>query len=71
LLPFLCSVIIQNASRLRHPLIDIILGTGVIVISPTRELSLQIYGVARDLLKNHSQTYGIVMGGALYRIMCC
>ncbi|KNC80189.1 hypothetical protein SARC_07450 [Sphaeroforma arctica JP610] len=39
-------------------------GTGVLVISPTRELSLQILGVAKDLLKYHSQTYGIVMGGA-------
>lgn len=39
-------------------------GTGVIVISPTRELSLQIFGVCRDVLKYHSQTFGIVMGGA-------
>lgn len=39
-------------------------GTGVIVVSPTRELALQIFGVARDLLKHHSQTYGIVIGGA-------
>ena len=34
-------------------------GTGVIVISPTRELALQIFGVARELLAHHSQTYGI------------
>ncbi|CAG8436293.1 3033_t:CDS:2 [Diversispora eburnea] len=39
-------------------------GTGVIVISPTRELALQIFGVAKDLLKFHQQTFGIVMGGA-------
>ncbi|KAL8721924.1 MAG: hypothetical protein Q9225_001480 [Loekoesia sp. 1 TL-2023] len=39
-------------------------GTGVIVVSPTRELALQIFGVARELMANHSQTYGIVMGGA-------
>jgi len=39
-------------------------GTGVLVISPTRELALQIYGVARDLLKYHSHTFGIIMGGA-------
>ncbi|GBG92226.1 hypothetical protein CBR_g54769 [Chara braunii] len=39
-------------------------GTGVIIISPTRELAMQIYGVARDLFKYHSQTHGIVMGGA-------
>jgi superfamily II DNA/RNA helicase len=24
----------------------------------------QIYGVARDLMKHHSQTHGVVMGGA-------
>eukprot|EP01103_Thecamoeba_quadrilineata_P018238 TRINITY_DN6854_c0_g1_i1.p1 TRINITY_DN6854_c0_g1~~TRINITY_DN6854_c0_g1_i1.p1 ORF type:complete len:542 (-),score=141.03 TRINITY_DN6854_c0_g1_i1:83-1708(-) len=41
-------------------------GTGVLVISPTRELSLQTFGVLRDLLKYHSssQTHGIIMGGA-------
>ncbi|KAL7808839.1 P-loop containing nucleoside triphosphate hydrolase protein [Trichoderma aethiopicum] len=39
-------------------------GTGVIVVSPTRELALQIFGVARELMKYHSQTYGIVIGGA-------
>ncbi|KID86952.1 ATP-dependent RNA helicase HAS1 [Metarhizium guizhouense ARSEF 977] len=39
-------------------------GTGVIVVSPTRELALQIFGVARELMQQHSQTYGIVIGGA-------
>lgn len=39
-------------------------GTGVIVISPTRELAMQIYGVARELCKYHNQTHGIVIGGA-------
>lgn len=39
-------------------------GTGVIVVSPTRELALQIFGVARDLMAFHSQTFGIVIGGA-------
>lgn len=39
-------------------------GTGVIVISPTRELALQIFGVAKELMKYHTQTFGIVMGGA-------
>jgi len=39
-------------------------GTGVVVVSPTRELALQIFGVARQLMAHHSQTYGIVMGGA-------
>ncbi len=39
-------------------------GTGAIVVSPTRELALQIFGVARELMAHHSQTFGIVIGGA-------
>ncbi|KAK0740035.1 P-loop containing nucleoside triphosphate hydrolase protein [Schizothecium vesticola] len=39
-------------------------GTGVIVVTPTRELALQIFGVARELMAHHSQTYGVVIGGA-------
>ncbi|KAJ2899783.1 hypothetical protein MKZ38_002796 [Zalerion maritima] len=39
-------------------------GTGVIVVAPTRELALQIFKVARELMEHHSQTFGIVMGGA-------
>ncbi|CAI8008879.1 ATP-dependent RNA helicase DDX18, partial [Geodia barretti] len=39
-------------------------GTGVIIISPTRELSLQTYGVVTDLVSRHHHTHGIVMGGA-------
>eukprot|EP00968_Pinguiococcus_pyrenoidosus_P027699 scaffold7415_cov267-Pinguiococcus_pyrenoidosus.AAC.3 len=39
-------------------------GTGVIIISPTRELSLQTYGVLREMCEHHSQTHGLVIGGA-------
>lgn len=39
-------------------------GVGALVISPTRELSLQTYAVARDLMQYTSQTHGLVMGGA-------
>ncbi|BAE54729.1 unnamed protein product [Aspergillus oryzae RIB40] len=39
-------------------------GTGAIIVSPTRELALQIFGQVRELLAHHSQTYGIVIGGA-------
>lgn len=39
-------------------------GTGCIVITPTRELAMQIYGVLEELVKYHSLTYGIIMGGA-------
>ncbi|XP_060596104.1 uncharacterized protein LOC132750179 [Ruditapes philippinarum] len=41
----------------------IFLGTGVIVISPTRELSMQTFGVLKELLKYHCHTYGLIMGG--------
>ena len=39
-------------------------GTGVIVIAPTRELALQNYNVAKDLLQFHNKTHGLIMGGA-------
>lgn len=39
-------------------------GTGIVIISPTRELSLQIYGVVTELMQYHKQTFAIVMGGA-------
>ncbi|CEH18846.1 atp-dependent rna helicase has1 [Ceraceosorus bombacis] len=41
-------------------------GTGAVVISPTRELALQIFGVAKELMSiaGYSQTIGIIMGGA-------
>jgi ATP-dependent RNA helicase DDX18/HAS1 len=41
-------------------------GTGVMVISPTRELAMQIYGVLQELCTygRHSQTFGLIMGGA-------
>uniref|UniRef100_A0A182ITP9 ATP-dependent RNA helicase n=1 Tax=Anopheles atroparvus TaxID=41427 RepID=A0A182ITP9_ANOAO len=39
-------------------------GTGVIIISPTRELAMQIFGVLKELMAHHHQTYGLLMGGA-------
>ena len=38
-------------------------GTGVLIISPTRELSLQIYNVAKELMKHTQFTNGLIMGG--------
>ncbi|GFV87200.1 probable ATP-dependent RNA helicase pitchoune [Trichonephila clavipes] len=38
-------------------------GTGVMVISPTRELSMQTYGILKQLAKYHSQTHGLIIGG--------
>lgn len=40
-------------------------GTGCVIISPTRELSMQTYGVLSELLEKHpALTHGLVMGGA-------
>ncbi|XLU35289.1 hypothetical protein S245_071355 [Arachis hypogaea] len=39
-------------------------GTAVIVICPTRELAIQTHAVAKELLKYHSQTLGLVIGGS-------
>lgn len=41
-------------------------GTGAIVISPTRELAMQIFGVCQEIMTagKHSQTFGLIMGGA-------
>ncbi|XP_020584973.1 DEAD-box ATP-dependent RNA helicase 27 [Phalaenopsis equestris] len=42
-------------------------GAGAIIICPTRELAIQTHTVAKDLLKHHSQTLGMVIGGAARR----
>lgn len=39
-------------------------GTGVIMISPTRELAMQTFGVLQELLKHHHHTYGLIIGGS-------
>ena len=43
-------------------------GTGVMILSPTRELALQTYNVAQQLSKKHSQTHGLIIGGANRRV---
>ena len=39
-------------------------GTGVLVITPTRELAMHNYKWARDCLQHHNKTHGVVIGGA-------
>nr|XP_061799463.1 ATP-dependent RNA helicase DDX18 [Nerophis lumbriciformis] len=39
-------------------------GTGVVILSPTRELAMQTYGVLKELLTHHVHTYGLIMGGS-------
>jgi len=40
-------------------------GTGVIIISPTRELSMQTYGVLNELMEKFpSLSHGLIMGGS-------
>lgn len=38
-------------------------GSGVIIITPTRELALQIYNVAKSLMANLNLSHGVIMGG--------
>ncbi|KAI8373551.1 ATP-dependent RNA helicase HAS1 [Choanephora cucurbitarum] len=52
------ELLIRNNFKARN-------GTGVIIVSPTRELAIQIYGVAEELCKYHQHiTHGIVIGGS-------
>jgi ATP-dependent RNA helicase DDX18/HAS1 len=39
-------------------------GTGVIVLTPTRELAVQLYEVAKDLLAFNKKTCSVIIGGA-------
>lgn len=58
-LAFLVPVVeLMSKLRFGHKM-----GTGTIIISPTRELAMQIFKVLKELMKNHSQTYGLLIGG--------
>nr|XP_045006790.1 ATP-dependent RNA helicase DDX18 [Jaculus jaculus] len=39
-------------------------GTGVLILSPTRELAMQTFGVLKELMAHHVHTYGLIMGGS-------
>ena len=39
------------------------MGTGALIITPTRELALQIFKTLKQLMKNFSQTFGLLIGG--------
>ncbi|XP_062382048.1 ATP-dependent RNA helicase DDX18 [Sardina pilchardus] len=39
-------------------------GTGVVILSPTRELAMQTYGVLKELITHHVHTFGLIMGGS-------
>lgn len=36
------------------------MGTGIIIITPTRELATQIFDVAKELMFFHNKTLGLV-----------
>lgn len=38
-------------------------GTGILIITPTRELAQQIFDVASDLCTYHNKTIGMLIGG--------
>ncbi|KAF3842722.1 hypothetical protein F7725_001571 [Dissostichus mawsoni] len=39
-------------------------GTGVVILTPTRELAMQTYGVLKELIQHHVHTFGLIMGGS-------
>uniref|UniRef100_A0A8D2CVJ2 ATP-dependent RNA helicase n=1 Tax=Sciurus vulgaris TaxID=55149 RepID=A0A8D2CVJ2_SCIVU len=38
--------------------------TGALILSPTRELAMQTFGVLKELMTHHIHTYGLIMGGS-------
>ncbi|KAE9044881.1 ATP-dependent RNA helicase [Phytophthora rubi] len=62
-LAFLLSVL-EKLFRLRWSVED---GLGALVISPTRELALQIFEVLRNVGKAHAFSAGLVIGGKNFR----
>lgn len=36
----------------------------MVILSPTRELAMQTYGVMKELMAHHVHTFGLIMGGS-------
>lgn len=64
------NVRLEIATLLQHPASRALIwtvvlpGTGVVILSPTRELAMQTYGVMKELMTHHVHTYGLIMGGS-------
>lgn len=64
---FLLQNFLDSQSRRTLHLISsefLLTGTGVVILSPTRELAMQTYGVLKELMTHHVHTYGLIMGGS-------
>lgn len=57
------AFIIPVVERLSHLKFTPADGTGALIISPTRELSMQTFDVLKKVIKDHSLTSGILIGG--------
>jgi ATP-dependent RNA helicase DDX10/DBP4 len=55
--------VIEKLYREKWGLMD---GLGAVIISPTRELALQIFGVLRKVGRNHQLSAGLIIGGKDY-----
>lgn len=64
-----CIVAVTDSMVITAPgllpsIIFCVLGTGVLILSPTRELAMQTFGVLKELMTHHVHTYGLIMGGS-------
>ena len=50
---------VETLIKLKH-----LQGTKALILTPTRELALQLYNLAKDLLMYHKETCALIIGGA-------
>lgn len=61
------AFLVPCIERLYRAKFDADMGLGALIISPTRELALQIFEVLRVVGKKHSMSAGLVIGGKNFK----